>query len=79
MIYCPYKWIKKSVANNWAGWTQITAKRRVNHFYFIRDPDPREELKRKGYFQNGNEYSNVRRPETNTLETHIEIEIVEGC
>ena len=74
IIYCPYKWIKRSVANNWAGWTRISTKRRVNYFYFIREPDPREELRMKGYFQNVDDCSNIRRHKTNKVDIRNEIE-----
>ena len=51
MMYCPYKWIRKSVANTWAGWTQKKMRKREKYFYFVRKPDPTEELKRKGYLK----------------------------
>ena len=47
MLYCPYMWIRASQRDKWTGWGQ---GRKEKHFYFVRKPDPREELTRQGYF-----------------------------
>ena len=54
MMYCPYTWIRESVRNNWAGWAQ--RGRRGEYFYFVRKPDPREELLNKGYFKKSGKF-----------------------
>jgi hypothetical protein len=47
MLYCPCMWIRGSMRERWAGWGR---GRRGNYFYYVRKPDPREELTRQGYF-----------------------------
>ena len=59
MMYCPYTWIRESVRNNWAGWAQ--RGRRGEYFYFVRKPDPREELLNKGYFKKSGKFIYLRR------------------
>ena len=51
MMYCPYTWIKKSKEANWIGWSDGRLERPEKYFYFVRKPDPLEELKIKGYFK----------------------------
>ena len=51
MMYCPYKWIRKSVEANWIGWSDGRLDKPGHYFYFVRKPDPQEELRRKGYFK----------------------------
>ena len=51
MMYCPYTWIKKSREANWIGWSDGRLDRPEHYFYFVRVPDPQEELKRKGYLR----------------------------
>ena len=62
MMYCPYTWIRESVRNNWAGWAQ--RGRRGEYFYFVRKPDPREELLNKGYFKKSGKFIYLRRNTT---------------
>ena len=62
MMYCPYTWIKESMRNNWAGWAQ--RGRRGEYFYFVRKPDPREELLNKGYFKKSGKFIYLRRNTT---------------
>ena len=49
MLYCPYMWIRSSKIDMWAGWGR---QRKGKHLYFVRKPNPSEELSRKGYFMN---------------------------
>jgi hypothetical protein len=49
MLYCPCIWIRESLREGWAGWGR-GRRRRGNYFYYVRKPDPREELTSKGYF-----------------------------
>ena len=58
-MYLPYSWITKTVQNNWAGWAQI--KRKRTYFYFVRKPNPREELQRQGYFKKCGQFAYFRR------------------
>ena len=48
-LYLPCTWVKESMDKNWAGWGRNANTGK--HFHFVRKPDPREELLRKGYFQ----------------------------
>ena len=50
MMYCPFKWIRNSTKNNWAGWAKIKP-RKQKKFFYVHKPDPREELKKMGYFK----------------------------
>ena len=59
MLYIPCTWIKKSKQNNWAGWA--LKKGREKQFSFVRKPDPREELKRKGYFKRSGHFAYMRK------------------
>ena len=67
MLYCPLTWIRCSVRNSWAGWGSDTPQA---HFYWVRKPDPREELTRKGYFVNLGQFVYVRM-NTNMTETFL--------
>ena len=58
MLYCPYMWIRASVRDMWAGWGR---GRKGKHFYFVRKPDPREELTRKGYFVNSGKFVYIKK------------------
>ena len=42
----------------WAGWGR---GRKGKHFYFVRKPDPREELTRKGYFVNSGKFVYIKK------------------
>ena len=42
----------------WAGWGR---GRKGKHFYFVRKPDPREELTRQGYFSNSGKFVNMKK------------------
>ena len=44
--------------DRWAGWGR---GRRGKHFYYVRKPDPREELTRQGYFVNTGQFVYMRR------------------
>ena len=48
-LYCPLTWIWMSLQDNWEGWVQQVETRRAKYFRYVRKPDPREELYRKGY------------------------------
>ena len=70
MVYCPYKWIGKSTRDSWAGWGQ--RGKRGKYFNFVRKPDPREELIRKGYFvKTAGHFAYLRR-KRNMMETIME-------
>ena len=68
MLYCPLTWIRCSVRNSWAGWGSNTQRA---HFYFVRKPDPREELTRTGHFVNVGQFLYVRK-KTQNSETFLE-------
>ena len=57
MMYCPFKWIRNSTKNNWAGWAKIKPGKQKKFFY-VHKPDPREELKKMGYFKKSGKNSN---------------------
>jgi hypothetical protein len=63
MLYCPLTWIRGSVRNSWVGWGSNTQRA---HFYFVRKPDPREELTRTGHFVKFGQFLYVRKNTKNT-------------
>jgi hypothetical protein len=58
MLYCPCMWTMASLKEGWAGWGR---GRRGNYFYYVRKPDPREELTRIGYFSSNGHFSYIRK------------------
>ena len=58
-LYAPCTWVKESIEKNWAGWGKNIKK--GTHFYFVRKPDPREELLRKGYFKKVGCFAYIRK------------------
>ena len=58
MLYCPCMWIMASMREGWAGWGR---GRRGDYFYYVRKPDPREELARKGYFVSNVHFAFIRK------------------
>jgi hypothetical protein len=58
MLYCPCMWIRASLKEGWAGWGR---GRRGKHFYYVRKPNPREELTRKGYFASNGHFTFIRK------------------
>lgn len=61
MLYCPCMWIRRSIADRWAGWGQRARKTRGRkYFYFVRKPDPREDLIRQGYFRKRGQFAYMR-------------------
>ena len=69
-LYCPFTWIRASIRNSWAGWGTETRRKQ---FSYVRKPDPREKLKRQGYFRN---YLYVRNEQNDPqLEEQSDIEL----
>ena len=77
MMYCPYMWIKSSTRDRWAGWGRERGSR-GKYFYFVRKPDPREELIRQGYFNTTGHFAYLRR-KNNTVQNIMEKRIALQC
>ena len=58
-LYCPCMWIRASTRANWTGWARTNTK--LLKFQYVRRPDPREELKNKGYFRTKNRFLYTRK------------------
>ena len=58
-LYCPCMWIRASTRANWTGWARKNTK--LLEFQYVRRPDPREELKNKGYFRTKNRFLYTRK------------------
>ena len=50
-----------SVRGQWAGLGQGRNTRRAKYFYFVRKPDPTEELNRNGYFLKTGQFFYMKR------------------
>ena len=60
-LYFPFSWIRSSSKGRWAGWG---ATAQAAQFRYVRIPDPREELLKKGYFKKSRKYLYVSNKQT---------------
>ena len=67
-LYIPCMWIRASTLANWSGWGRKDTK--LLKFQYVRRPDPREELKNKGYFKTKNRFL-YNQKETHTADGFI--------
>ena len=67
-MYIPCMWIRASILANWCGWGKKDTT--LLKFQYVRRPDPREELKRKGYFKKKNRFQ-YKQKDTNIADIFI--------